>query len=315
MELQNFEQKDQEIKRRFKNILAEKGEIKKRINFSYTNWVFGIENLKDSIKRLKKYNVHYVELHGNRYGKDIGYNTCEVKKILDDYDARVSGICGMVDSESELSSKSPFVRQRCIDYFRRNIDLGKELNAEYILFSPGAVGRTVKYDDYEFHRAVETLQILGDYFLESGVKGAIEPVASSIVSVCHNFECAKKMIDAIDHEGVKHIAGDVCHMLVGEEHIGETILNYGNYLINLHMADTNRGVLGSGMLNLDIVIMALYLIGYNEKNGFCTAEPLQQNADPYIQRNGRSDPKILDELVNKMATYFYKREDEILKNK
>ncbi len=36
-------------------------------------------------------------------------------------------------------------------------------------------------------------------------------------------------------------------------------------LTNLHMADSNRCALGEGSLDLDTIIMALYLIGYNRR--------------------------------------------------
>lgn len=312
MELQNFEKKDFEIKKRFRKYLEGKGKIKNRLKFSWSNWGFGLEPIEASLKRLKRNNIKYIEIHGNRYGNDLGYKPDKLKNILSDYGIEVSGVCGMVSRESELASNSPFVRQRCIDYFKRNIELCRDLGGEYLLFSPGAVGRPIKYDDFEFERAVDTIRTLGDYFLEAHVKGAIEPVRADEVSLCHTFEDALKMIKTINHKGVSHIAGDIYHMLHGEGHIGETILKYGDYLINLHMADTNRRALGSGMINLDIIIMALYLIDYNDKRAFCTAEPLGPGADPYPQMNGVNDPEMLERLAKETACYFYKREDLII---
>ena len=308
MELQNYEKKDLKIKQRFMNFQDKNDKKNNRIKFSWSNWGFGLERIEVSLKRLKKYKVNYIELHGNLYGNNIGYKIKELKKLLSDYSIRVSGICGMVSRESELSSNSPFVRQRCIDYFKRNVEFCNKLKGEYILFSPGAIGRPEKYDDFEFQRAVETLQLLGDIFVKANVKGAIEPVRADEVSICHTFKDALKMIKAIDHDGVRYIAGDIYHMFHGEEHIGETILKYGDYLINLHMADTNRRALGSGMINLDVIIMALYLIGYNNKKAFCTAEPLGPGSNPYYQMNGISNPKVLDKLVEETTVSFYKRE-------
>lgn len=311
MQLQNFEKKNQNIRDKFKKFIG-KNKIKNKLKLSWSNWGFGLELIEESLNRLNRYNVKYIELHGNRYGKDLGYDTKKIKKKLKAYGIKVSGICGMVWKESEIASPSPYVRQKCIDYFKRNIELCKELSGEYLLFTPGAVGRPQKYDDFEFNRAVETLKILGDYFLAAEVKAAIEPVRADEVSLCHSFQDAIELIEAVKHKGVCHIAGDVYHMLHHEFHIGETILNHGNYLINLHMADTNRKALGSGMLDLDIIIMALYLIGYNNKNAFLSAEPLGPSADPYYQMYGRTDSKILDKLVSDTAAYFYQREKILL---
>ena len=311
MELQNFEKKDQNIRNKFKE-LTSKTKIRNRLKLSWSNWGFGLEPIQDSLNRLKRNNVSYIELHGNRYGSDLGYKSKELKKLLPDFGIKVSGICGMFWKESELASPNPFIRQRCINYFKRNIELCKDLEGEYLLFTPGAVGRPQKYDDFEFDRAVESLKLLGDAFVDANVKAVIEPVRVDEVSLCHNFEDAIRIIKAVNHKGISHIAGDVYHMLHQQEHIGETILNNGDYLVNLHMADTNRKALGSGMIDLDIIIMALYLVGYNNKRAFLSAEPLGPGADPYYQMYGRTDPGILDRLVSDTASYFYKRESILL---
>ncbi len=311
-ELQNFEKKNNDIKNAFGELLK-RNKIKNKLKLSWSNWGFGLEPIENSLRRLKKYNIDYIELHGNRYGPDLGYKTKILRRLLSSYDIKVSGICGMVWKESELASPNPFIRQRCIDYFKRNIELCKEVGGEYILFTPGAVGRPQKYDDFEFDRAVETLKILGDLFLDAEVKAAIEPVRIDEVSFCHTFEDAVRLIKSVDHKGVVHIAGDVYHMLHHETHIGQTILDFGDYLVNIHMADTNRKALGSGMLDLDIIIMALYLIGYNNKKAFLSAEPLGPSANPYYQMYGRTDPQILDRLVSDTAAYFYQRENIVLR--
>jgi sugar phosphate isomerase/epimerase len=314
MELQNFEKKDLKITEEFKEFIKDKN-ITNKLKFSWSNWGFGLEPIEKSLERLSKYNIEFIELHGNLYGEDLGYNVKELKKKLIDYGIKASGVCGMVMKESEISSASPFVRQRCIDYFKRNLEMCKEVNGEYLLFSPGAVGRPQKYDDFEFERAVETLSILANIFLDAGVKGAIEPVRADEVSICHTFSDALKLIKAVENKGVYYIGGDVYHMLHGESHIGETIIEYGDYLINLHMADTNRMALGTGMLNLDIIVMALYMINYNNKNVFLSAEPLGPGADPFPQMNGVTDPKILDKLVGDTASYFFKRENLLIGKK
>jgi sugar phosphate isomerase/epimerase len=313
MKSQNYKVKDLEVKRKFIEYRKNKNlENMKHLNLSWSNWGFGIEPFESSIIRLSNNNIHYIELHGNKYGNDIGYNAKEVNQIVDHYDVKVAGICGMVFPESEFASNNPFVRQRCIDYFRRNVDLCKEVNGSYILFTPGAVGRPKKYDENEFFRAAETINKVADYFLQNGVRGAVEPVRPEEVSFCHTFAEAKRLLDKIDHPGVKHIAGDVFHMLSGEKHVASTLIEYGDLIINLHLADTNRRALGTGSLDLDLVIMALYIVGYNNGGCFCTPEPLGAGSNPYVAMYGTPESEVLDELVKKTASYFYEREKEIL---
>jgi sugar phosphate isomerase/epimerase len=312
MKPQSFQVRDRQVIERFIRWRKENRGAGQRLNLSWSNWGFGIEPLGRSIARLARYGVRYVELHGNRYGPDLGYRPAEVKKVLDEHGVRVSGVCGMVSPDCELSSNRPHITQRSIDYFRRNIELCAELGGAYLLFAPGAVGRPRPYDANEFHRAAEAIRILGDDFQRAGVRAAIEPVRAAEVSFCHTFAEAKRLIEAVDHPGVRHIAGDVYHMLAEEEHISATILEYGAMMTNLHMADTNRRALGQGSLDLDLVLMALYVTGYNNESCFCSAEPLGPGGDPYPQMWGRSEPEVLDRLVEQTARCFREREEQIL---
>jgi len=165
----------------------------------------------------------------------------------------------------------------------------------------------------EFHRSVQSLRLAADVFSSNGIRGAVEPIRSAEVSFCHTFSDAKRYIEAVQHPGVRYINGDLYHMLVEESHIGEAVVDAGPMLTNLHMADTTRGALGTGSHDLDTLIMALYLIGYNnDENCFLTPEPLGPGGDPYPAMYGRPDPEVLDRLVRDSVTYFREREEEVL---
>ncbi len=312
MGMQNLEIKNQMIRDKFKDLLKEKGKTGDRLKLSWSNWGFGLEPIELSVERLAKNNLKYIELHGNLYEKDLGYKSKDINKLLSQYGMKVSGICGMFSTENELASASPYIRQRAIDYIKRNAAFGSEVGAEYFLILPGAVGRSVKHDDFEFERSVEALKVVSDVFAENNIKGAVEPIRVDEVSLCHTFKDAIEFIKAVDCPGIKHINGDVYHMLHGESHIGETLLEYGDSIVNIHLADTNRMALGSAMFDLDTFIMALYLIGYNERNAFCSAEPLGPGSDPYQQMNGLNDPGMLDSLVSETVSYFNSREEAVL---
>lgn len=315
MKYQNFQIINKEIKEEFikQKKIQDIKLFKNRLKLSWSNWGFGMESLEDTAKRLNKFGIRYIELHGNRYGADLGYKTIEVKEIMSRYQLEVAGICGMFTAESELSSNSPIVRQRVIDYIRRNLELGYELGAKYFLVAPGAIGRPIPYDNMEFYRSVETLQIVADEFIKSGIRGAIEPIRSAEVSFCHTFQDAKEYIASVNSPGIKYINGDVYHMLCEESHIGKAILDAEGMLTNLHLADTNRGALGEGSLDLDTIIMALYIIGYNnDESAFVTPEPLGPGGDPYPAMYEKPDKNKLDNLVKQTANYFREREEEVL---
>ncbi|MCX7018118.1 MAG: sugar phosphate isomerase/epimerase family protein [bacterium] len=307
--MQNFEKKNAAIRKAFLQYKASHPErMKPLLNLSWSNWGFGMESLAVSVKRLAANGIKHIELHGNRYGPDLGYKSAETRKILSDHGVQCSGICGMFSAENELAGNSGRVRQNAIDYIRSNLDLGAEMGARYFLVVPAAVGRPQKIDECEFERAVEALCVVAPLFKQTGIRGAVEPIRSAEVSIVHTFADALCFIEAVDSPGIQHINGDVYHMQVEESHIATTLWKSGRRLTNLHMADSNRCALGEGSLDLDTIIMALYLIGYNNDMCFVTPEPLGPGGDPYPAMYGKPDSGLLDRLVKQTAATFRERE-------
>jgi sugar phosphate isomerase/epimerase len=314
MKPQNFELKNENIRSAFQALKrAHPERLHQHLNLSWSNWGFGIETLEESAKRLQKADIRFIELHGNHYGRSLGYRPNETLQILSDYSIRVAGICGMFSPDNDLSSNRAIHRQAAIDYIRRELDFTQAVGAGYMLVVPGAVGRPNAYDNTEFERSVETLRLVADDFIAHDVKGAIEPIRSAEVSFIHTIADAKRYITAVNHPGVQHINGDVYHMQTEETHIGEALLNAGEMLINLHVADSNRCALGDGVLDLDTIIMALYLIGFNQPGRYMTPEPLGPGGDPYPAMYGKPDPAAFDQLVLSTVRYFREREQELLK--
>jgi sugar phosphate isomerase/epimerase len=315
MKKQNYELKNDKIRASFQELKAKQPELlKQRLNLSWSNWGFGIEPLSDSAARLQKAGVRFIELHGNHYGSDLGYDAKVTLKILGDHGLKAAGVCGMFSADNDLSSNRGIHRQAALDYLRREIAFTAAVKGAYLLVVPGAVGRPRPYDDTEFDRSAETLRLAGDCFVKYGIKAAVEPIRSAEVSLVHTIAEAEKYIQAVNHPGIQHINGDVYHMQSEEQHIGEALLEAGDRLVNLHMADTNRCALGQGSLDLDTIIMALYLIGFNAPGRFVTPEPLGPGGDPYPAMNGKPDRKALDKLVQQTVSYFREREETLLAN-
>lgn len=313
MKKQNFETKTEKIRAAFLELKKKQPEkLRSRLNLSWSNWGFGIEPLSDSAARLEKSGIKFIELHGNHYGPDLGYKPAETKKILADHGITTAGICGMFSADNDLSSNRGIQRQAAVDYLKRELEFTRQMGGTYILVVPGAVGRPHAYDTSEFERSVATLQVVADLFVKNKIKAAIEPIRSAEVSFIHTIAEAKQYIAAVGHPGVAHINGDVYHMQSEECHIGQALLDAGDQLINLHMADSNRCALGEGAMDLDAIIMALYLIGFNTKDHYVTPEPLGPGGDPYPAMHGKPDKKLLDAMVSQTARYFREREEALL---
>lgn len=310
---QNYKLINDEILKKFLTLKKEKPELfKQRLALSWSNWGFGMEKLTDSAARLHRSGIEWIELHGNHYGRDLGYVPQETLQILSDNGVKVSGICGMFSADNDLSSNRGIQRQAALDYIERELEFARLVGATYLLVVPGAVGRPEPYDPCEFQRSVETLRLVAPLFQEKSIRCAIEPIRSAEVSLVHTVSEARQYIAAVAHPGVAHINGDVYHMQTEEQHIGNAILEAGTALTNLHMADSNRCALGEGSLDLDTIIMALYLIGYNRPGCFVTPEPLGPGGNPYPAMHGKPNQASLDALVMHTAGYFREREEAVL---
>jgi D-psicose/D-tagatose/L-ribulose 3-epimerase len=313
MFMQNYEQKNLNIKSAFAELKRNHPDrLQGGLNLSWSNWGFGIESLTETAERLQKADIRFIELHGNHYGPSLGYNVKETLNILDAHNIKVAGICGMFSADNDLSSSHAHHRQAAVDYLKREIEFTAAVGGSYILVVPGAVGRNKPYDNMEFDRSVETLRLVADLFVEHNIKAAIEPIRSAETSFIHTIADAQKYIQAVNHVGVHYINADVYHMQVEEAHIGEALLAAGEQLLNLHLADSNRGALGDGSLDLDTIIMTLYLLGFNQAGKYFTPEPLGPGGDPYPAMYGKPDRQFLNRLVQQSASYFREREKATL---
>jgi D-psicose/D-tagatose/L-ribulose 3-epimerase len=313
MSEQNFEVKNTKIRHQFDALKKTHPDaLKQRLNLSWSNWGFGLEPLAESAKRLEKAGLSFIELHGNHYGPNLGYKPSETLKILSDHGIRVSGVCGMFSADNDLSSNRPGQRQAAISYLQREIPFTEAVGGTYLLVVPAAVGRAGAYDEMEFDRSTETLRGIADLFVKHQVKAAIEPIRSAETSLTHSVADAKRYIAAVNHPGVANINGDVYHMQSEESHIGEALLQAGAALTNLHFADSNRCALGEGSLDVDTIIRALYVLGYNSEGKYVTFEPLGPGGDPYPAMYGKPDPAKLDALVVNSVRYFRERETAVL---
>lgn len=313
MRQQHFEESNSKIQERFRELKkASPDNLKTRLKLSWSNWGFGRETLAESAERLAKNKVPYIELHGNHYGPDLGYKVEETLKTLADHGLKVSGVCGMFSADNDLACNRAVCRQAAIDYLDREVPFTKAVGGKYLLVVPGAVGRPKAYDNVEFERSAETLKMRGDLFVQHGIKAAIEPIRSAEVSLVHTVADAKRYLAQVNHAGVGHINGDVYHMQSEERHIGDAIVDAGDKLVNLHMADSNRSAMGEGSMDLATIIRALYAIGYNLGDRFVTFEPLGPGGDPYPAMHGKPDKAKLDALVGTSISYFRECEEMVL---
>ena len=71
--------------------------------------------------------------------------------------------------------------QAAIDYIRREAEFTASVGGKYVLVCPGAVGRTVRYDDSEWERSLDSIARVAD----GGMRDA-QSMLDQLVSFCGN---------------------------------------------------------------------------------------------------------------------------------
>jgi sugar phosphate isomerase/epimerase len=312
MNRQNYEIKSKKIKDDFNKLKQEEPEkIKNDIKLSFSIWMFGTEKMQKSFQRLNKAGYNYVELPGNHYLNEFGSDYKKVKKLLEKYELEVSGSCGLFSAEVDMSSSNPYTRKNAVDYIKNEVEFLEKVGGSYLILVPSAVGADGSFDKNAYLRSVETMKIAAEKIKNNSIKIAVEPIRSAEVNLINTVDKALEYIEAVDHPSVQHINGDIFHMLNEEKHLGEPIIKAQDRLVNLHLADSNRGAIGMGMIDIDLVISALYLIGYNQGAKFATGEPLGVGGDPYTLMNQSGNEEKYDFLVKQTRAYFKEREREL----
>jgi len=65
-------------------------------------------------------------------------------------------------------------------------------------------------------------------------------------------------------------------------------------------------------MDLDTIIMALYVLGFNRDGRYVTPEPLGPGGAPYPAMYGKPDKASLDRMVLQTASYFREREEALI---
>jgi D-psicose/D-tagatose/L-ribulose 3-epimerase len=99
---------------------------------------------------------------------------------------------------------------------------------------------------------------------------AIEPMNRYETYFIRTVDQALELIKDINMPETILLSLNTFHMNIEEKDIAQAIRKAGSNLINLHMSDSNRGVIGSGNINWKSIVRAIKEINYES---FLTVEP------------------------------------------
>lgn len=289
-----------------------------RLKYSVSNWIYGEEELETVLVKLKRFGYDGIEL----MGEPERYPAREVKRLCEDHGLKVLSIAGIYPwptEERDLSNPDPQVRKRAIDYLRRCCDLAAELGAPLVIVVPSAVGKTtpvgnpkseVEWEEAvkrEWNNAVESLRAAAEHAEATGVLLAVEPINRYETFLINTAAEGLRFISEVDSKAVKlHL--DSFHMNIEESDLAEAIRKAKGFLVNFHVADSNRQAVGRGHIDFKGLIAALYEIGYQ---GALALEPLPPVPDPYMAVRFARYRSLLDTYLQESIERLKRYEAEV----
>ena len=108
---------------------------------------------------------------------------------------------------------------------------------------------------------LDALEELGELAEKEGTLVLLEPLNRYEDHMLNRVEQAAELCEAVGRPSVK-VMGDLFHMNIEEDDLGETIKQADDYLAHVHLADSNRVQPGAGHTNLAGAFEALRSVGF-----------------------------------------------------
>ncbi len=241
-------------------------------------WIFGDRSLEALANDLAGWGYDGLEISG----EPDRYDPAEVRQVLGDRGLRVLGVtasCNWPTDDRDLAHPDPGVRRRAVDHFRRCLDLAREVGAPAIGLIPGAVGRIRALGGQrdEWNWSVDAVREVADHAAGLGVKVAVEALNRYETHLVNTAAHTLAFVAAVGSPMVG-VELDAYHMNIEEADVAGAIRAASGKLLEFHVADTNRGGLGAGHLDLRPHLGVLRAIDYD---GPLVVECTAPGPDPF----------------------------------
>ncbi len=247
------------------------------MHLSMHNWMRA-EPIEVTVARLAKFGYESIEISGE---PDI-YDTKHVRGVLKEHGIRCWGAVTLMLGERNLVAKDEEHRAKSVQYVKDCVTMVKELDGYEMTIVPATVGK-IESDgnpEEEWDWAVGSMREIYGFALKEGVKLAIEPLNRFETYFVSRAAQAIELAKATGPEC--GVCLDAFHLNIEEADPYEAIRSAREYLVDFHVADTNRFACGQGHWDWLKLVGTLRTIGYD---GALTVEfvaPIDRTpANPY----------------------------------
>jgi D-psicose/D-tagatose/L-ribulose 3-epimerase len=188
-----------------------------------------------------------------------------IRKELDNHGLGCTTVCCCATPAVNPISPDPRLRQAGLDHIKWAIEMTAILGGEILAgpyHSPLGVFSGSGPSAEEKKWAVEILRQAAEEAQKAKVMLAIEYL--------NRFECyflttaadARALVKAVDHPHFSSM-WDTFHANIEEKNIGETIRQFADSFVHVHISENDRGTPGTGHVAWDETFRALRQVGYD----------------------------------------------------
>lgn len=259
------------------------------MRYGISNWIYGDEPLETTFDRLQRYGYGCVEL----VGEPEQYSPEQVRALSEEHQVSVSSVLGWCLASipgRDLADQNDEARAAAIQYSRDCIDLAAGVGAPILVVIPAAAGRTSPVGNpadqsawesayrREWACAVDSVKQAAKYASKRGIELAIEPINRYETFLVTNLDQAFQFIEDVGADNVK-IHLDTFHMNLEEPGLASAVKRAGAWLVNMHVADSNRQAPGRGHIDFAALLTALRAVDYK---GVLVLEPVPPGSNPLL---------------------------------
>lgn len=221
------------------------------------------KTFSEKLSNAEKYKFRAVEI----WGRELPQRLEEIRSSLSTSNIRVSTICA--GYPGDLLGADKKTRETAIEGIEERLKICAEIGAIGIITVPtfGAPKISDLYpwraDVQEVEREIliEECRILGEYADDVGAYVILEPLNRYETHFMRRLEQAVEISKAVGREHIK-IMADFFHMNIEEANIPTSIEKASDFIVHVHLADSNRILPGHGHTDFKSGLAALKKMGY-----------------------------------------------------
>jgi D-psicose/D-tagatose/L-ribulose 3-epimerase len=222
------------------------------------NWMRR-EPIETTIARLGRSGYDAIEISG----EPAVYDADRVRELLDEHRVRCWGAVTLMTGGRDLVHEDHYVRLASVQYVKDCLSFAASLGGRILTVVPSTIGKVVPMasPDEEWEWAVQGLRECQEHAERVGVRMGLEPLNRYETYFLNRAEQAVALAQEVG--GDCGVTLDIFHMNIEEADWAQAIRDTGSYLVDFHVADSNRLPPGRGAIDWEALARELVRAGYD----------------------------------------------------